>query len=72
MLTVKYRGRTYQVESVEDAAAKWSEFRDEALRSGLGPDDIGGHLLVRDGNTTVAKISWNGRIWPVAKPALAA
>ena len=72
MLNVRYCGKTYRVESVADAAVKGNEFREEALRSGLGPNDIGGHLMVRDGRTPVAKISWNGRIWPVAKPALAA
>jgi hypothetical protein len=64
-LTVKYRGTVYPVASLEDAADKWNEFRDAAMRQGLGPDDICGHLDVRTSSgRKVARISWNGRVWP--------
>lgn len=61
--TVKYRGITYAVPSVEAAARKWEKFRDEAMRSGLGPDDVGTHLTVYDSaDRRAARISWNGTI----------
>lgn len=62
-LTVKYRGRVYPVASVEEAADKWCEFRDAAMRQGLGPDDIGSGLLVSDSSgRKVGRVFWNGRI----------
>lgn len=73
MFTVKFRGKTYPVESVEAAAAKWDEFRDTAIRAGGGGvSEIGNGLAVRDEHgALVAKVSYNGRVWPVAAPALA-
>lgn len=67
MLTVKYRGKTYQVESVEAAAEKWGEFRHAAMCAGGGGcSQIGNGLAVRDADgRIVAKISYNGRVWPV-------
>lgn len=67
MYTVKYSGKTYSVESVEAAAEKWLEFRQAAMcAGGGGVSEIGNGLAVRDerGNI-VAKVSYNGRVWPV-------
>lgn len=67
MLTVKYRGKTYPVESVEAAAAKWEEFRHAAIcAGGGGVSEIGNGVAVCDeSGAIVAKVSYNGRIWPV-------
>lgn len=74
MFTVKFRGKTYPVESVEAAAAKWDEFRMAAMIAGGGGcSQIGNGVTVRDvDGKIVAKVSYNGRIWPVAAPAVTA
>lgn len=60
-LTVKFRGRTYPVSSLDDAADKWCEFRDAAMREGFGPDDVGSGLYVMAGQKKVGRVFWNGR-----------
>lgn len=62
MLTVRYQGRDYAVASVQDAASKWEEFRDAALRAGGDYDSVGGGLAVRDGRRTVARVRYNGSV----------
>jgi len=60
-LTVRFRGKTYSVDSVEAASDLWCDFRDA---SGLGASKIGSNLPVMRGREVVARISYNGRIWP--------
>jgi len=60
MLTVKFKGQTYPVASIKDAADQWDAFR---MASNEGCSKIGNGLTVRDGGKIVAKISYNGRIW---------
>ena len=57
-----------RVASVEDAAAKWAQFRDE---SGAGVSEIGNGGTVygtvnKRGCHVIAKIAYNGRIERVA------
>ncbi len=60
-LRVTFGGKTYEVQSVEEAQAKWVEFRD---RSGAGVSEIGNGIRVTDGaGRFVARISYNGRAW---------
>lgn len=64
-LMVKFRGKTYPVASVEEAAAKWEEARDRATaEGGGGVRETGNGIPVLDSTgKTVARISYNGRIW---------
>lgn len=60
-LSVTFGGRTFKVESLNDAQAKWIEFRD---RTGAGVSSIGNGVRVTDGaGRFVARISYNGRVW---------
>ena len=60
-LRVTFGGKTYPVESVEDAQRKWTEFRDETQ---AGVSSIGNGVRVTDGaGRFVARISYNGRAW---------
>lgn len=60
-LRVSFGGQTYEVQSVEEAQAKWTEFRD---RSGAGVSEVGNGIRVTDGaGRFVARISYNGRVW---------
>lgn len=71
-LTVKYKGRTYPVASLEDAAAKWEQFRlAEIYKGGGGCSQIGNGVTVRDSSgRIVGRVSYNSRIWPTARAAL--
>lgn len=60
-LRVTFGGKTYPVESIEDAQRKWEAFRDE---TGAGVSSIGNGVRVTDGaGRFVARISYNGRAW---------
>ena len=60
-LTFKiHRKPAVPVASVADAAAKWSQYRDETMK---GVSQIGNGGIVRDGKRIVARVSYNGRIW---------
>ncbi len=63
-LTVTFGGRTFKVDSLEDAQAKWIEFRD---RAGAGVSEVGNGVVVEDGaGRMVGRISYNGRIFDPA------
>lgn len=60
-LFVSFGGKLYPVDSLEDAAAKWSQFRDT---SGAGVSKIGNGVSVVDAaGNEVGRVSYNGRIW---------
>jgi hypothetical protein len=68
-LVVSFAGRSFKVKSVEEAQAKWIEFRDT---SGAGVSQIGNGIRVTDGaGRFVARISYNGRLWDSDNPATA-
>lgn len=61
-LFIIWNGNRREVASLEDAAAKWDTFRDA---TGAGASEIGGNAKVVDQDgTEVARISYNGRVWP--------
>ena len=66
-LTFKiHRKPAVPVASVADAAAKWNAYL-HALAQNMeecGCSHVGNGGIVRDGKKIVAKISYNGRIWP--------
>lgn len=75
MFTFKVHGKpAVQVQSVEDAAAKWSQYRD---RTEAGCSEIGNGGIVREDGKIVARVSYNGRIWnakgdaPYVRPQIA-
>lgn len=60
-LKVTFGGKTYAVESINDAQQKWEEFRD---RSGAGVSKVGNGVRITDADGKfVARISYNGRAW---------
>lgn len=61
-LFVERGGKRFAVDSLEDASAKWSQFRDA---SGAGVSVLGSDAKIVDQNgTEVARISYNGKVWP--------
>lgn len=60
-LSVTFGGKTYPVESLQDAQAKWIAFQEAA---GAGVSEIGNGVVVVDGaGRKVGRISYNGRVW---------
>jgi len=60
-LTISFGGKTYPVDSINDAQAKWIAFRDA---TGAGVSKTGNGLEVKDGaGRFVARISYNGRVF---------
>ncbi len=59
-LFIDWYGRRHPVEDFADAQAKWDRFRTE---SGGGGSEIGEAKVVDQNGETVARISYNGRIW---------
>jgi hypothetical protein len=60
-LRVTFGGKTYPVESIEDAQRKWIAFQET---SGAGVSEVGNGVRVTDGaGRFVARISYNGRAW---------
>ena len=60
-LTVSFNGNTYPVDSLQDAQAKWNEFR---KASDGGASEIGNGVQVIDGTgQIVASVTYNGRVW---------
>lgn len=60
-LSVSFGGKSYPVDSLEDAAEKWSQFRDT---SGAGASEVGNGVSVVDAaGNEVGRVSYNGRIW---------
>ena len=55
---------TAVVSSVEDAVAKWNDYRDRCLQTGAGPDEFGHGGRVMHGRKVIAKIAYNGRVMP--------
>lgn len=71
-LFVTFGRKRFEVESMEDAAAKWVAYRD---RTGAGCSEIGNGVEVRDeAGRLVGSVSYNGRIWgaPDERPACSA
>lgn len=61
VLFVTFGAKKYEVRSLEDAAVKWSGYRD---RTGAGVSEIGNGVEVRDEAGRLAgTVSYNGRIW---------
>ena len=64
-LFVQRGNERFEVGSLKEAARKWDEFRQRAIRQGAGGDDIGGGAKIVDqSGKEVARISQNGRVWP--------
>lgn len=60
-LSVEFGGKTYPVESVEDALQKWVKFQETA---GAGVSQVGNGVEVKDQTgKVVGRISYNGRAW---------
>lgn len=60
-LRVTFGGKTYPVESIQDAQKKWVQFQESA---GAGVSEVGNGVRVTDGaGRFVARISYNGRAW---------
>jgi 2'-5' RNA ligase len=60
-LYAEWGSKRHPVESVADAQAKWTEFRD---KSGAGVSQVGNGVRVTDETgKLVARISYNGRVW---------
>lgn len=55
---------TFSGASVDEIAVKFCEWRD---KTGFGSSQIGGMNTVRKDKKKVARISYNGRIWPVGE-----
>ncbi len=70
-LTVEFQGKTYPVDSIDDAVDKWSDFRTAATQQGGGGvRDIGNGVEVKDADgNTVARVAYNGRVTETAAPA---
>ena len=64
-LYVERDGKRYPVDSLQDARQKWNRFRDQ---SAAGASEIGegARIIDQEGNT-VARISYNGIVWPPGK-----
>ena len=64
-LYVERGNERFEVASLEDASRKWGAFRDTAIRQGGSTDDVGGgaRIVDQDG-AEVARISYNGKVWP--------
>lgn len=61
VLFVTFGAKKYEVQSLEDAAAKWTGYRN---RTGAGISEIGNGVEVRDEAGRLAgSVSYNGRIW---------
>jgi hypothetical protein len=68
-LTVSFDGKTYPVASIEDAQAKWNQFRAAASREGGGVRDVGNGVVVKNASgKELGRISYNGRFHP-AQPS---
>ncbi len=64
-LFVERGGERFEVDSLEEASQKWNSYRDTAIQQGGRPDTAGGGARIVDQNgTEVARISWNGKVWP--------
>jgi hypothetical protein len=59
-LAFRWAGRSTPVQSVEDAARKWHEFR-EATAEGVSQIGNGGEVVNERGEV-IARISYNGRV----------
>lgn len=60
-LSVEFGGKTYPVDSVEDAQQKWVKFQETA---GAGVSQVGNGVEVKDQTgKVVGRISYNGRAW---------
>lgn len=64
-LQVTFGGKTYPVESIEDAQRKWIKFQETADGGGpVGVSKVGNGVQITDQNGKfVARISFNGRVW---------
>lgn len=54
------------VSSIADAVEKWETYRDNTTNGVRG---IGNGVTVFNGIEPIAKISYNGRIWPIEQLA---
>ena len=53
--------KKFEVDSLEDAAKKWTGYRD---RTGAGMSEIGNGLEIHDeAGQVLGRVSYNGRIW---------
>ncbi|MFA7290879.1 MAG: LPD38 domain-containing protein [Rhodocyclaceae bacterium] len=62
-LEVEFDGKRYPVKSLDEASDKWVAFREE---SEAGVSEIGNGIPVFLDGQQVARISYNGRVWPFA------
>jgi hypothetical protein len=58
MLTLEIGKRSYPVADLEAASARYQKFR------GMKPSSLCPTGFVYDGRRLVARISYNGRVWP--------
>lgn len=62
-LSVRFKGKDYPVNSMEEASSKWNDLRDAAIREGMGSRDLEESPIVIDSSgRKVGTISWNGKI----------
>jgi len=64
-LQVTFGGKTYPVDSIDDAQRKWIKFQEAADGGGpVGVSKVGNGVQITDQNGKfVARISFNGRVW---------
>jgi len=60
-LIVSWGGRSFPIESIEDAQQKWDQFRQQ---SGAGASEIGSAQVKNSNGDVLGKIAYNGRFVP--------
>lgn len=62
-MTIKIKGKTHEVKGLADASALYCQIRDE---SGEGGSTFR-PAVVRQNGKGIARISYNGNVWPMAE-----
>lgn len=66
MLYTILDGKRVSVESIDAAVTLWESFRDNHPIYGCaGFSEVGNGIVVFNDNQPIAKVSYNGRVWPV-------
>lgn len=59
--------KRYQVADLAQASAMFEKARDAAMANGLEPADVPQTFIVNEHGKKRARVSWNGRVWPIAE-----
>jgi hypothetical protein len=59
--------KRYQVSGFEQASAMFCRARDAAMTNGLEPNEVPQTFIVDESGKKIARVSWNGRVWPPAE-----